>query len=142
MKEMLIPLRSLGSVRARASARHRVDDALGTLRARLASASVWTTQPASVRARLDATAVWLASHFVRVSSSVEEHNGFLSLRYHHRRALPPALLMALMVIHNDVLQRAEGTTAAERCFAARYDDLFEYLITVIDPRPRPRRRRA
>jgi hypothetical protein len=145
MREMVIPLRYLESVRARAShasERRRVDDALATLRARLSSASAWTTQPAAVRARLEATAVWLASHFVRASSGVEGHNGFLSLRYHHRRALPPALLKALMVIHNYVLRREDGTTAAERFFGASHDDLFEHLLEVMPPLPRPRRRRA
>lgn len=145
MREVVIPLRYLESVRARAShasERHRLDDLLGTLRARLSSASVWTGQPAAVRARLEATAAWLAGHFVRASSGVEGHNGFLSLRYHHRRALPPALLKALMVIHNYVLRREDGTTAAERFFAARHDDLFEHLVEVVVPLPRPRRRRA
>ena len=145
MREMVIPLRYLESVRARAShasERREVDDALATLRARLSSASVWTTQPAAVRARLEATAVWLASHFVRASSGVEGHNGFLSLRYHHRRALPPALLEALTVIHNYVLRREDGTTAAERFFAARHDDLFEHLLDVMPQLPRPRRRAA
>lgn len=145
MREMVIPLRYLESVRARAShasERHRVDDAVATLQARLAAASVWTFQSAAVRARLEATAAWLVSHFVRTSSGVEGRNGFLSLRYHHRRALPPALLKALMVIHNYVLQREDGTTAAERFFAAPHANLFEYLVEGIAPLPRPRRRRA
>ena len=145
MHEMVIPLRYLESVRARASQaseRRRVDDALATLRARVASASVWTFQPAAVRARLDAMAAGLASHFVRASSGVEGRNGFLSLRYHHRRALPPALLKALTVVHNYVLRREDGTTAAERFFGASHDDLFEHLVATITPLPQPRRRRA
>lgn len=143
VQEMLIPLRYLESVRARAlhaADRRRVDDALGTLRARLSSAPVWTHLAPTLRAQLEGTAAWLASHFVRTSSSVEGHNGFLSLRYHHRRALPPALLKALMVVHNYVLRRPDGTTAAERFFGARHDDLFEHLVGVIAPPPRPRRR--
>ena len=58
------------------------------------------------------------------------------------RALPPALLEALTVIHNYVLRREDGTTAAERFFAARHDDLFEHLLDVMPPLPRPRRRAA
>lgn len=73
---------------------------------------------------------------------MEGHNGFLSLRYHHRRALPPALLKALMVIHNYVIQREDRTTAAERFFGRRHDDLFELLLEKIPPLPRARRSRA
>ena len=91
---------------------------------------------------LGSIALWLAGHFVRVSSAVEGHNGFLSLRYHHRRALPPPLLKALMVIHNYVLRREDGKTAAERFFGAPHDDLFEHLLDVMPPLPRPRRRAA
>ncbi len=145
MREIVLPLRYLESVRARAShasERHRLDDALGTLRERLAAATVWSSQSAGTRQRLESTAAWLAGHFVRASSAVEGHNGFLSLRYHHRRALPPARLKALMVIHNYVIQREDGTTAAERFFGRRHDDLFEHLLEKIPPLPRPRRSRA
>lgn len=145
MREILIPLRYLESVQARASqaaARRRLDPVVGTLRARLASATAWSALPERTRQGLESTAVWLASHFVRASSAVEGHNGFLSLRYHHRRALPPALLKALRVIHNYVLRREDGTTAAERFFGRRHDDLFEHLLEVVVPLPRPRRSRA
>lgn len=145
VQEIVLPLRYLESVRSRAShasERHRLDDALGTLRTRLAAATEWSSQSAGTREQLESTAAWLAGHFVRASSAVEGHNGFLSLRYHHRRALPPALLKALMVIHNYVIQREDGTTAAERFFGRRHDDLFEHLLEVVAPLPRPRRRRA
>ena len=145
VQEIVLPLRYLEAVRSRAShasERHRLDDALGTLRTRLAAATVWSSQSAGTREQLESTAVWLAGHFVRASSAVEGHNGFLSLRYHHRRALPPALLKALMVIHNYVIQREDGTTAAERFFGRRHDDLFEHLLEVVAPLPRPRQRRA
>lgn len=145
MREIVLPLRYLESVRARASQaseRQRLDDVLGTLRARLSSATVWSAQPIAERDRLEAIAVWLVGHFVRASSALEGHNGSLSLRYHQRRDLPPALLDALTVIHNYVIRREDGTTAAERFFGRRHDDLFEYLLEKIAPLPRPRRRRA
>ena len=145
MQEIVLPLRYLESVRARAShasERHRLDDVLGTLRARRSSATVWSAQPRSERDRLEAIAVWLAGHFVRASSALEGHNGSRSLRYHQRRDLPPALLDALTVIHNYVIRREDGTTAAERFFGGPHDDLFEHLLEKIAPLPRPRRRRA
>ncbi|MEZ4405435.1 MAG: DUF6399 domain-containing protein [Polyangiales bacterium] len=84
----------------------------------------------------------MASHFVRASSCVEGRNGALSLRYHHRRALPPAVLKALTVVHNYGLRRPDGTTAAERLFGLRHADPFEHLVEVITPLPPPRRRAA
>ena len=73
---------------------------------------------------------------------MEGHNGFLGLRYHHRRALPPHVLKALTVIHNYVLRREDGSTAAARFFGTSHDDLFEHLVETIDPLPLPRKRAA
>jgi hypothetical protein len=54
--------------------------------------------------------------------------------------LPPEVLKALTVVHNFVLRRDDGTTAAERFFGVPHDDLFTHLLEVMPPLPRPRRR--
>jgi hypothetical protein len=141
VREVLIPLRYLEGVvdRAASAEARRVPAAVvATLRDRLAASAVWSSLPPAVRGEWESTAVWLAEQFVRASSGVEGRNGLLSLRYHHRRALPPELLAALTVIHNFVLRRDDGTTAAERFFGTPHDDLFTHLLGALPPLPRPR----
>lgn len=145
VREVLIPLRYLERVVGRAAsaeARRAPAAVVASLRERLVASAVWSTLPSAERSEWESTAAWLAEQFVRASSGVEGRNGLLSLRYHHRRALPPELLKALTVVHNFVLRREDGTTAAERFFGARHDDLFDHLLEVMPPLPRPRRRAA
>ncbi|MBT8338705.1 MAG: hypothetical protein HKP58_00835 [Desulfatitalea sp.] len=47
---------------------------------------------------------------------------------------------ALTVVHNYYIKRRDGTTAAERFFEAKPDDLFEYLLDHMDYPVRPRNR--
>jgi hypothetical protein len=62
--------------------------------------------------------------------------------YHHRlHQLTPALLKALTAVHNYVLRRPDGTTAAERFFGQKHGDLFAHLVTEMAEPARPRRRR-
>ncbi len=70
---------------------------------------------------------------MRASSRAESRNGSRSLRYHHRRALPPEVLAALMETHNFVLRRDDCTTAAERFFGVPHDDLFTHLLEISLP---------
>lgn len=130
------------AVASHASERDALDAALAKVRARLSASTTWSSQSPQVRESLERWAGQTVAHFVRTSSCVEGRNGFLSLRYHHRRALPPALLKALTVIHNFHLRRDDGTTAAERLFGVPHDDLFEHLLQVIPPLPLPRTRAA
>ncbi|MBK6531544.1 MAG: hypothetical protein IPF99_18625 [Deltaproteobacteria bacterium] len=93
--------------------------------------SAWSSLSSSRQESLQRWAVAIVAHFVRTSSCFEGRNGFQSLRYHHRRVLPPALPKALTVIHNYVLRRDDGTTAAKRFFGIPHSDLFEHLLQVI-----------
>ncbi len=141
VRDALIPLRYLERVVARASsadARRAPAAVVAALREQLAASPVWSSLPAAVRVDWESSAAWLADQFVRASSGVEGRNGLLSLRYHHRRALPPELLKALTVVHNFVLRRDDGTTAAERFFGASHGDLFDHLWVVMPSLPRPR----
>jgi len=51
------------------------------------------------------------------------------------------LLKALTVIHNYVITRRDGTTAAERFSGKKHEDLFAHLVAVTPPPARPRVRR-
>src|SRR5581483_2307321 len=59
------------------------------------------------------------SRFVRSSSCVEGRNGQLSLQHHGCHALSPGKLKALTVLHNYFIERADGSTAAQRFFGQK-----------------------
>src|SRR5262245_33430862 len=64
-----------------------------------------------------AEATKLADVFQRSSSNVEGRNGYLSLRHHQLRGLDrPRQRECLPAVHNSLLTRPDGTTAAERFF--------------------------
>lgn len=76
--------------------------------------------------------------FQRSSSCVEGRNGQLSLRHHGLRELSPRKLQVLGVLHNFVIKRSDGTTAANRFFGEPHRDLFEWLIEKMPLPSRPR----
>jgi len=145
VRDVLIPWAYLThrlGVASHATERAELRDVLAAVTAKLAASAAWSALLPTVQEALQRWAVGIVAHFVRTSSCVEGRNGFLSLRYHHRRALPPELLKALTVIHNYVLRRDDGTTAANRLFGVSHADLFEHLLQVIPPLPLPRKRAA
>jgi Family of unknown function (DUF6399) len=77
------------------------------------------------------------SRFVRASSCVEGRNGQLSLHHHGCHALSPGKLKALTVLHNYFIERADGSTAAERFFGQKPADVFEWLLERFPDPPRP-----
>lgn len=89
-------------------------------------------------ARVAAAAVAL---FVRSSSCVEGRNGRLSLYHHGQGPLREGRLRALTAVHNYVVERGDGTTAAERFFGSKPRPLFEWLLERMPelPRPAPKR---
>jgi hypothetical protein len=89
-------------------------------------------------ARVAAAAVAL---FVRASSCVEGRNGRLSLYHHGQGPLRDGRLQALTAVHNFVVERADGTTAAERFFGSKPRPLFEWLLERMPELPRPAQRR-
>ena len=77
--------------------------------------------------------------FQRSSSCVEGRNAQLSLRHHGRHRLSDQCLKAQTVIHNYYTRNKNGTTPAERFFAAKHNDLFEWLLEKMDYPVRPRK---
>jgi hypothetical protein len=75
--------------------------------------------------------------FQRSSSCVEGRNGRLSLCHHGQGALSGPRLQALTVVHNYLMERADGTTAAERFFGSKPLDLFAWLLARLPEIPRP-----
>lgn len=78
-----------------------------------------------------------AERFQRSSSCVEGRNGMLSLLHHRQHRLNERKLKALTVVHNYHIRRKEGTTAAERFFGAKHENLFESLVANVRIPGRP-----
>ena len=70
----------------------------------------------------------VAQIFQRLSSCVEGRNGVLSLNHHRFHRLNPKGLRVLTIIHNFDVRRSDGTTAVERLFGTKHENLFDYLV--------------
>jgi lambda repressor-like predicted transcriptional regulator len=94
------------------------------------------------RALIERVARECADLFQRSSSCVEGRNGQLALRHHSLHRLSAGKLQALTIVHNYFLTRPDGTTAAERFFEAKPQDLFAWILDHIDVPARPAKPRA
>lgn len=81
----------------------------------------------------------LAEIFQRSSSCVEGRNGVLSLNYHRFHRLNTRSLKVLTIIHNFDVRRSDGTTAAERFFEEKHENLFEALVMNVRIPNKPKR---
>lgn len=82
----------------------------------------------------------MVTKFQRTTAAVEGRNGYLTQVHHNCRGLSARRLYVMTVIHNFDLQRADGSTAAERLFKQPHPNLFETILTQIPDLPLPRRR--
>ena len=82
-----------------------------------------------------------AQLFQRSQSCVEGRNSHLDLFHHGHHRLNERQLSAKTVVHNYLKRRPDGTTAAERFFGEKPLDLFEWLLSRLEPPPRPSRPR-
>lgn len=90
------------------------------------------------QSQLKAEATKLADVFQRSSSNVEGRNGYLSLRNHQLRGLDrPRKRECLTAVHNFLLTRPDGTTAAERFFGQKPRSMFAAILGAVDIPPAP-----
>lgn len=101
----------------------------------------WGTLSPAVRADLERKAQQCADFFQRSSSCVEGRNGQLSLKHHALHHLTTRKLRALTVLHNYLLQREDGSTAAQRFYGTTPRDLFSWLREHLSLPARPRHKR-
>jgi Family of unknown function (DUF6399) len=88
--------------------------------------------------RLKQKAATLADVFQRSSSNVEGRNGYLSLRNHALRGLDrPRKRVCLTTVHNFLLTRPDGTTAAERFFGQKPRAMFTAILEAVEIPPAP-----
>ena len=80
----------------------------------------------------------LADVFQRSSSNVEGRNGYLSFRNHELRGLDrPRKRACLTAVHNFLLTRPDGTTAAERFFEQKPRSMFAAILNFVELPPAP-----
>jgi len=79
----------------------------------------------------------LAETFQRSSSCVEGRNGGLSLNHHRFHRLNERSLKVLTIVHNFDIRRSDGTTAAERFFETKHENLFNTLVEKVRIPGRP-----
>jgi len=91
--------------------------------------------------QLEVQAKSAAELFQRSSSCVEGRNGQLSLRHHGLREITARKLQVLGVLHNFVIKREDGSTAASRFFGQPHRELFPWLVENLPLPSRPRSRR-
>src|SRR2546421_13040864 len=85
-----------------------------------------------------AAAAKRAEVFQRSSSKVEGRNGYLSLRHHPLRGLDhPRKRACLTAVHNFLLTRPDGTTAAERFFGQKPRSMFAAILASVEIPPAP-----
>jgi hypothetical protein len=97
--------------------------------------------PEETRKEVDRVARECAELFQRSSSCVEGRNGRLSLQHHGHSRVSEQRLKALTVIHNYMVKRSDGTTAAERFFGHKHKDVFSWLLERMPDLPRPAEKR-
>lgn len=105
---------------------------------RRARAGPWAEETLEIRM---AQAREMAAMFQRSSSCVEGRNGVLALKHHSFHVITERTLKALTVIHNYHVRRDDGSTAAERFFGMKHENLFGYLLNHVPMLGRPRTRR-
>jgi hypothetical protein len=122
-----------------ASERHRLRELSEKILARARSPTgVWGTLSPEQRLDLERKAQACADLFQRSSSCVEGRNGHLALKHHALHHFTTRKLQALTVLHNYVMRRVDGTTAAERFYGAAPRDCFTWLLDRLDVPARPR----
>jgi hypothetical protein len=92
---------------------------------------------AEERQEVEAVARECMGWFCRSSSCVEGRNGRLGLYRHGQTRLSQQRLRVLGVVHNYVVRRADGSTAAQRFFGQEHADAFEWLLQRLPELPRP-----
>lgn len=148
MRQEFIPGFYLARVAEKASdadERHRLRELSQKILARARSPDgLWGTLRPEEQADLEGQAQICADLFQRSSSCVEGRNGQLSLKHHGLHLFTLGKLQALTVLHNYLVRRADGTTAAERFYGTASRDLFAWLLDrlSIPARPRVHRRVA
>lgn len=135
-KEKIFPLSYLEKVKNKSKnkLRKEIEPLIEKLKVEVKSAANSIERTEFLKKKADE----IASLFQRSSSCVEGRNGVLSLLYHGHQGLTEKRLKALTVVHNFIIKREDGTTAAERFFQEKPIDIFEELLKRVKIPEKPR----
>jgi Family of unknown function (DUF6399) len=135
---------AMAAGRARtAEERHRLKEmAAGLKREAWQEGGALSALPQEAKEQVEEVAYESAGLFQRSSSCVEGRNGRLSLQHHGHSRVSERRLKALTVIHNYMVKRADGTTAAQRFFGLKHKEVFSWLLERMPDLPRPARKRS
>jgi Family of unknown function (DUF6399) len=100
------------------------------------------TLPEEERQQVERLAHESAGLFSRSSSCVEGRNGRLSLHHHGHGRVSASRLTALRVVHNYLARRRDSSSAAERFFGQKHEDVFAWLLRRMPDLPRPAAKRS
>jgi hypothetical protein len=124
-------------------ARRRLKDLAQSLKEKAwAPGSVLLALPKAEKEAVQRMAQQNAELFQRSSSCVEGRNGRLSLFHHGQTRLSTKRLQTLTAVHNYVVRREDGTTAAERFLGRPQRDAFNWLLEKMPDLPHPAARRT
>lgn len=102
--------------------------------------SLWQQQPREQRAWWLGIAQACADLFQRSSSAAEGRNHRLRLMFEAVGELGEMRVRAQLVAQNFVVERPDGTTAGERFFGERGEELMAWLMERVPLPPRPAKR--
>lgn len=120
-----------------AELRHQIKEKSEELFSKLKDNQAWIDTEQINQNLLMNAAKESAQLFQRSSSCLEGRNRYLSLRHHGLHHLSELKLGALTVIHNDFTERTDRTTAAERLFGKKPQNLFEHITKIMPSVSRP-----
>jgi hypothetical protein len=134
---------AMAAGRARtAEERHRLKEMAARLkREAWQEGGALSALPQETKEQVEVVAYESAGLFQRSSSCVEGRNGRLSLQHHGHSRVSERRLKALTVIHNYMVKRADGTTAAQRFFGLKHKEVFSWLLERMPDLLRPARKR-
>jgi len=111
-----------------ATERNIILDKASDLNVTLEKNVVWNSIDQIEQDKFKLFAKQCAQIFQRSSSAVEGRNSHLKRFHHGLYEVPPRKLKAYTAVHNYLVERQDGTTAAERLFEAKPKCLVKYLL--------------
>lgn len=141
MKEVMMPWQYVKQAQEKlpkVEEKRLLDDALRGLEARAWKEAGQVFEKGEAWDEARAIAKKMFEKFQRSTSAVEGYNGVLSLKHHGWHTLPQGKLQAIGILHNYFITREDGTTAAERLFGQKPDDLWGWISNRFDLLPLPR----
>jgi len=129
--------RAAGRARTAQERKRLKEMAEGLKKAAWREGGALSSLPEEEKREVEEVARETAGLFQRSSSCVEGRNGRLSLQHHGHSRVSERRLKALTVIHNYMVKRSDGTTAAERFFGQKPRDVFTWLLERMPDLPRP-----